>query len=373
MDSPVARLKNILDLSPAELEEWLLARGLKRFNKDQIIQWLYQKRVASFEAMTNLARATRDELNEHFLIGVLSVLERFPSRLDGTIKYLLQLHDGQNVEAVLMPQKNRLTLCVSSQVGCAMGCSFCKTAEMKLKRNLGVGEIVGQILAIQNDLGVLPKERVPEKGRITNIVMMGMGEPFHNYENVVKAVSLMILDKGLGLSRRKVTVSTVGLVPQIEAFAVDSPVKLAVSLNATTDEQRREIMPMAKKYPLEELTRACLKYAQRSGNKVTWEYVMFHGFNDTMEDMKRLVRLASHVPCKVNLIPFNPYPGSPYSRPPESHILKCFQYLADRNIQVNIRYSKGLDVMAACGQLSTMKQNVKQNEKGENLCPTSIV
>ncbi len=338
-------MRNILDLSKPELETWLTEHGLKKYSLNQILQWLYQKRVASFEEMSNIAKDTRALLVEHFDIRRLDVDARHHSSVDGSTKYLFRLSDRNSVESVLMPIKNRLTLCISSQVGCAMGCRFCKTAEMKLIRNLTQGEILGQILGVQTEL--------PPGDRITNIVMMGMGEPLHNYETVMGALAMMTDDFALGLSQRKITVSTVGLAPEIERFGKDTGVKLALSLNATTEEGRRELMPITKKYPLERVIEACKKYTAGSKHKVTFEYVMMADVNDSLEDAKRLARIASHVPCKINLIPYNGYPGSPFQRPSEDAIRAFFTYLADRHFQVNIRYSKGLDVMAACGQLCT--------------------
>lgn len=335
---------NILDLSKNQLEAWLLGHGLKKYALNQILQWLYQKRVASFEAMTNLAKETRALLTEYFEIHTLEVGERHHSAVDGSTKYLFVLSDGNKIESVLMPQKGRTTLCVSSQVGCAMGCRFCKTAEMKLVRNLTQGEILGQILEVQ-------KEMPPEE-HITNIVMMGMGEPLHNYEVLIPALQLMVDDFALGLSQRKITVSTVGLAPEIERFGKDTGVKLALSLNATTEEGREGLMPITKKYSLERVIEACRNYALGSKHKVTFEYVMMAGVNDTLEDAKRIAKIGARVPCKINLIPYNEYPGSPFQRPSEGKIREFFKFLADRNFQVNIRYSKGLDVQAACGQLA---------------------
>lgn len=226
-----------------------------------------------------------------------------------------------------------------------MGCRFCKTAEMKLVRNLTQGEILGQILGAQREL--------PPKERITNIVFMGMGEPLHNYDTVIHAIQMMTDDMALGISQRKITVSTVGLAPEIERFAKDTKVKLALSLNATTEEGRLDLMPITRKYPLESVIEACRDYAFSSKHKVTFEYVMLAGINDSIEDAKRVSQIGSHVPCKINLIPYNEYPSSPYQRPSEDKIKAFFTYLADRHFQVNIRYSKGLDVMAACGQLAT--------------------
>ena len=350
---------NIFDFSKSEIGVWLLDHGLKKYALNQILQWLYQKRVTSFEEMTNIAKETRNLLADCFEIRPLEVDERHHSAVDGATKYLFRLGDGNGIETVLMPIENktskRLTLCISSQVGCAMDCRFCKTAEMKFVRNLTQAEILGQIIGVQKDMAKSPQPPFVKGGflRITNIVMMGMGEPFLNYETVIRAIRLMVDDFALGLSQRKITVSTVGIAPRIESFAKDARVKLALSLNATTEEGRIALMPIARKYPLDQVIEACRKYAFESGNKVTFEYVMMTGVNDSLEDAKRLVRIASNVPCKINLIPYNEYPGSPYQRPSEEKIRVFFQYLADRHFQVNIRYSKGLDVMAACGQLAT--------------------
>ncbi len=338
--------QNILDLSKKSLEEWLMANGLKKFATTQILQWLYAKKVSSFEEMTNISKEAQDLLEKHFIIQMLEVDCRHHSTVDGSTKYLFRLHDGKTIESVLMRiNSRRMTLCISSQVGCAMGCTFCRTAEMKLMRNLSQGEILGQILGVQKDLSA--------DERITNIVFMGMGEPLHNYDTVIHSLQLMIDPIALGLSQRKITVSTVGLAPEIEKFAKDSRVKLALSLNATTEEGRQGLMPITRKYSLERVIEACKKYTAASKHRVTFEYVMMAGVNDSLEDAKRIARIGAHVPCKINLIPYNEYPDSPYHRPSEEKIKAFFTFLADRHFQVNIRYSKGLDVLAACGQLAT--------------------
>ncbi len=336
-------MDDILELGLIDLETWCLARGLKKFTATQVFQWLYQKKVTSFAEMTNVAKQARAVLSEHFIVGHLEITERYHSTQDGSTKFLMKLVDGRTVESVLMPQKGRLTLCVSSQVGCAMGCTFCKTAEMKLVRNLTTAEILGQLIGAQRE----------SEQRISNVVMMGMGEPLHNYEAVIQAVNRMTDPKALQMSNRKVTVSTVGLAPEIERFGLDTRVKLALSLNATHEAGRLEVMPVTRKYPLDEVLAACKKYTTLTKHRVTLEYVMMAGVNDTPEDHKRLARIASVFPCKINLIPYNPFPGSPYQRPAESSIMDFHKYLADRHFQVNIRYSKGLDIMGACGQLAT--------------------
>ncbi len=337
--------KNILDLSKLELEAWLGEQGLKKFATVQILQWLYQKKATSFEEMTNISKEARDLLTQNFVIQYPEVMERHHSPTDGSTKYLFRLQDGSSIESVLMPMERRTTLCISSQVGCAMGCTFCRTAEMKLMRNLTQGEILGQILGAQREL--------PPGVRLSNIVFMGMGEPFHNYDNLISSLSIMTDDKALGLSQRKITVSTVGLAPEIEKFGKDTKVKLALSLNATTEEGRLHLMPITRKYPLERVIEACRNYARGSKNRVTFEYVMMAGVNDSLEDAKRIAQIGSKVPCKINLIPYNEYPGSPFKRPTEEGLKFFFKFLADKHFQVNIRYSKGLDVLAACGQLAT--------------------
>ncbi|HEX5038263.1 MAG TPA: 23S rRNA (adenine(2503)-C(2))-methyltransferase RlmN, partial [bacterium] len=287
--------RNILDLTKTELEAWLLEHGLKKYALNQILQWLYQKRATSFDEMSNVSKEARAILAEHFEIRHLEVDARHHSPTDFSTKYLFRLADGGSIESVLMPQKGRTTLCISSQVGCAMGCRFCRTAEMKLLRNLTQGEILGQIMGVQREL--------PPGEKITNIVMMGMGEPFHNYDTVIGSLKLMTDDFALGLSQRRITVSTVGLAPEIVKFGKDSGAKLALSLNATTEEGREALMPVTKRYSLEEVIEACREYALGSKHKVTFEYVMMAGVNDSIDDAKRIAKIGARVPCKINLIP----------------------------------------------------------------------
>ncbi|MDO8643534.1 MAG: 23S rRNA (adenine(2503)-C(2))-methyltransferase RlmN [bacterium] len=339
--------KNIVDLSPPELVEKLLSWGQKRFATNQVLAWLYRERVTSFEAMTNLSQEARKRLLEEFQIGRLTAEATLDS-MDGSRKFLFKLSDGQRIESVLMPQNNnRLTLCLSTQVGCAMNCHFCKTAEMGLMRNLTQGEILGQVLEIQRTLA---------KGKkVTNIVFMGMGEPFHNYENTIRALKILRDERAFGFGKRKITVSTSGLVPEIKKFGNDTDVKLAISLNATEDSFRTKVMPVNKGYPMSELQKACRTYNDLTGQVITIEYVMFAGLNDSLMDAKRLVKFLSNLKVKVNLIPFNEYPGSPYKRPTEETLRHFHHALADKNLQVNVRYSKGLDISGACGQLATSK------------------
>ncbi|MBI4223894.1 MAG: 23S rRNA (adenine(2503)-C(2))-methyltransferase RlmN, partial [Deltaproteobacteria bacterium] len=334
----------IKDLALQALAETVAGLGEKPYAAIQTISWLYRQRAASFEEMTNLAQKVRQRLAQTFSIGRLTLEEERRSA-DGSRKFLFKLNDGQKIESVLMPHKNRLTLCVSSQVGCAMGCKFCRTASMGLVRHLTQGEILEQVLAAQRAL---------EPGqKITNIVFMGMGEPLHNYDNVISSLKILRHPKGFGFGKKQITVSTSGLAKAIEKFGEDADVKLALSLNAASDPFRDEIMPVNKRYPLERLGRACRHYNDLTRQAITMEYVMFAGLNDRPEDVKQLCRFLSNLKAKINLIPYNEYPGSPYRRPTEAAVRRFHKSLADRHFQVNIRYSKGLDILGACGQLAT--------------------
>jgi 23S rRNA (adenine2503-C2)-methyltransferase len=294
--------------------------------------------------MTNISKDLRRELTETAVISDLEP-EAVEEGGDGTKKYLFNLGDGQAVESVLIPIEGRNTLCISSQVGCAMACEFCLTGTFKLTRNLTTAEIVNQIMAVRRD--------VRESGEeIRNIVMMGMGEPLHNLDNVIPAIQIMIDGNGLQLSNRRVTVSTCGLVPEMERLGREVPnVNLAVSLNATTDELRNRIMPINRKYPLKELLQACREFPLPGRRKVTFEYVMMGGINDSLEDAKRLLRLISDIPNKVNLIPFNEHEGCDFKAPTQAAIDAFHSYLIDRHVTVITRDSRGSDISAACGQL----------------------
>lgn len=335
---------DIKNLSIAELGEKIAALGLKRYNTEQIILWLFRERVTSFEAMTNLSKETRRLLNETFVIGTLAV-EKILHSTDSSRKFLFTLSGGEKIESILMPHKERLTLCISSQAGCAMGCQFCRTATMGLLRHLTQGEILEQVLVAQRQL--------EEGQKITNIVFMGMGEPFHNYDTVIHALKILRHPTAFGFGKKQITVSTSGLAPAIEKFGMDADVKLALSLNATEDNFRTEIMPVNKKYSMEELNRACRKYNDLTKQAVTIEYVMFAGLNDGPEDIRRLRHFLTNLKVKINLIPYNEYPGSPYRRPTEESVRHFQHALADHDFQVNVRYSKGLDILGACGQLAT--------------------
>jgi 23S rRNA (adenine2503-C2)-methyltransferase len=335
--------QNIKDLSREELENWLSQRREPGYRADQIRRWLFQKGATSFAEMTNLSAGLRGALEEAFLMSRLRTLRRDSSR-DGTVKFLFGLPDGISIESVLIPEANRLTLCISTQAGCGFGCAFCATAQMGLKRNLKASEIVEQILEARREL-------LPEK-RITHLVLMGMGEPLANYPQTLKALRTMTdADAGLGLSPRRITLSTVGLVPQIKRLMEETNVNLALSLHATTDDLRSEIMPVNRKYPLAELIDCCRSLPIPKRRRITFEYVLLRGINHSPEDVRRLSRLLRGIRCKINLIPFNPHPGSPYQRPNREDVEDFQNALRALGYQVNVREPRGDDIRAACGQL----------------------
>jgi len=339
MNAPKTDLKN---LTLPALEQFLQGKGKERFRATQIFKWIYQQDAISFEEMTNISKDLRTDLAETATISRL-VAETVEVGSDGTRKYLFNLGDGHAVEAVLIPIEGRNTVCISSQVGCAMACEFCLTGTFKLTRNLTTAEIVNQIMAVRQDVREAGEE-------IRNIVMMGMGEPLHNLDNVIPAIQIMIHGNGLQPPNRSVTVPTSDLVPEMERLGREVPnVNLAVSLNATTDELRDRIMPVNRRYPLKELMRACKEFPLPGRRKVTFEYVMLGGVNDSLEDAKRLLRLISDIPNKVNLIPFNEHEGCDFKAPSQAAIDAFHTYLIDRHVTVITRDSRGSDIPAACG------------------------
>ena len=363
---------DLKNLTLAGLEKFLQGQGKERFRATQIFKWIFQQDAHTFEEMTNISKDLRKELAETSFISNLEP-EAVEEGSDGTRKYLFNLGDGNGVESVLIPIEGRNTLCISSQAGCAMGCEFCLTGTFKLTRNLTTAEIVNQIMAVKRDLarnplglpadggevcGDFDDSEDADDGRqqspadIRNIVMMGMGEPLHNLDNVIPAIQIMIDGNGLQFSNRRVTVSTCGLVPEMERLGRELPnINLAVSLNATTDELRDRIMPVNRRYPIRELLRACKEFPLPGRRKVTFEYVMLGGLNDTLEDAKRLLRLISDIPNKVNLIPFNEHEGCSFKAPTKAAVDAFHKYLIDRHVTVITRDSRGGDISAACGQL----------------------
>jgi len=334
---------NIKDLSFKELTAFLTERKHPLYRAKQIRLWLFQKRVTSFAEMTNLSRELREELAERFSIGRLRIVRRVQSR-DGTVKFLFGLADGASVESVLIPEAHRLTICISTQVGCGFGCAFCATALLGLKRNLTASEIVDQILEASRTMS--------QERRITHVVLMGMGEPLANYAQTAGALEVITdAEWGIGISPRRVTLSTVGLVPQIEKLMAETRVNLAISLHASNDRVRGELMPVNRKYSLEQLLDCCRSLPLPRRKRITFEYVLLGGVNDSQQDAHELVKRLRGIPSKVNVIPFNPHPGSRYVRPTDERITSFQNVLYDAGVQVNVRRPRGDDIQAACGQL----------------------
>jgi len=335
-------MRDITDLSRAELRDWILEQGELPYRAEQVLRWIYIEGAQDFTAMSNVPQALRARLGESFGIRPLSPAAESVAA-DGTRKLLFRLDGGAAVETVLIPDKLRLTLCVSSQAGCGMGCAFCATARMGLLRNLRPGEIVGQIVAAQALAG---------PSRVTNIVFMGMGEPLANYGAVCTALEAITAPWGLGFSPRRVTVSSVGLVPAIERFVASSAVNVAISLVATTEEGRTALMPINRRYPLAMLLDACRRLPLPRRRRLFFEYVLLDGINDDDADARRLGELLRGIPAKVNLIVFNPFPGIPFRPSPLERVQRFQSIVRASGLQVNLRESRGWDIQAACGQLA---------------------
>jgi len=338
-------LPDIKELTKDQLILWLEDRNIKPYRAKQILSWIYMRQADTFEVMSDVGKDTRKCLARHFSIKRLEK-ERTETSQDGSKKILYKLIDGKYVESVLIPEKNHYTLCISSQVGCAQGCRFCLTGRGGWVRNLTKGEIIAQVRDVANELD--------NSKRLTNIVMMGMGEPLANYSNVVGAVATITdSDAGLGFSSRRLTVSTSGIIPKLSQLGRETTVNLAISLNATDNKTRDMLMPINRRYPLERLLDACARYPLMPRRKITFEYIIIKGVNDSEEDAKRLARLLKPIPAKINLIPFNTFEGSDFERPEEHVILTFREILNKNNYTAVIRHSKGQDISAACGQLST--------------------
>ena len=332
---------NLKALSGDQLSRFIEDAGLPRYRANQLLHWIYQKHASQLASITEYSKDLRLQLEALAYISDLAVVKRLKSR-DSTEKFLFALEDGQTIESVLIPDDDRLTLCISSQVGCAMGCRFCLTGKTGFVRNLAAHEIVDQIIAVRRIIG-------PQK-RLTNIVLMGMGEPLANFDHVVEALRRIITL--LGISRRRITLSTAGIVPKIPLLAEKAPgVNLAISLNATTDTARSAIMPINKRYPLAALLGACRNFPLGAGRKITIEYVLIRGVNDSPEDAVRMVKILRGLRCKVNLIPLNPHLESGLQRPPDDKIAAFREILIRSNLTALVRESKGRDILAACGQL----------------------
>ena len=340
-------------MSRVELEKLAVAQGQPRYRGSQVYRGIYSRRQQDLTRLTDLDLSFRRFLVSNFQVGYPRVEAEFKSR-DGAVRYLLRLEDGQRVEAVYMPEENRTTLCISSQAGCAVDCSFCFTALVGLKRNLTAGEIVGQVLAVST------AQRIATRSRL-NIVFMGMGEPLLNLGPVMKAVNIMADTAGLGIAVRRITVSTSGIIPGIYELAREQVrPKLAISLNASTEEQRTALMPLNRKYPLKDLLAACRAYPLRRRERLTFEYVMLDGVNDSCADAARVAGLLRGIPARVNLIPYNGGEALSYRSSPLVRVLEFQQILSERNVPAFIRISRGRDIMAACGQLSLVSPQMTQ-------------
>jgi 23S rRNA (adenine2503-C2)-methyltransferase len=334
---------DLAGLDLPELEAAFAARGEERFRARQVFAWLYKRGVTELEAMTDLPRDLRTALAGDFRISTPHVVSRERST-DGTEKFLLRLDDGRNIEAVFIPDTPAMTFCISTQVGCAMACAFCLTGKMGLVRNLTAGEIAGQVRVLAGALDLRDKP--------FNIVLMGMGEPLHNYDAVMKAMRILCDPHGFGLPPRRVTLSTVGLLPALEKLGREPLMpNLAISLHAPTDAQRGALVPINRKYGVEEIIAACKRFPIRKRDRITFEYVMLAGVNDSPDDARRLARLLAGVKAKVNLIPLNAAAGIPFERPTDAAVDRFARVLAERDVSVSVRKSRGRDIRAACGQL----------------------
>ncbi|MFZ5438903.1 MAG: 23S rRNA (adenine(2503)-C(2))-methyltransferase RlmN [Myxococcota bacterium] len=345
---------DIASLSLEALTAFVTSLGEKPFRAKQLYRWIHQRGATSFDEMTDLSKDLRAKLPEKAqLVGVTKDLEQ--RSIDGTIKYRWKTHDGKLIESVYMPSPERRTLCVSTQVGCAMGCRFCATATLGLLRNLTPAEIVAQVHAVNRE--VRTNEKIEKTLRpLTNLVFMGMGEPLNNFENLKQALQILESEDGPNFSSRHITVSTVGLVPMIERFGVETDVKLAISLNASNDEVRDRIMPVNKKWKIAELMEACRKFPLRQGRRITFEYVLMSGVNDTDDDAHRLAKLLQGVPAKVNLIQYNENPGLGFHTTVDNRAERFRDILDRAGVAAFIRANRGRDIAAACGQLANTEK-----------------
>jgi len=364
---------NLLNFDRQGLETYFSEIGEKPFRAAQVLKWIYQFGIDDFDAMSNLSKSLREKLNNEAEIKLPEVVTEQISD-DGTIKWLLRLDSGNSIETVFIPENDRGTLCISSQVGCALECSFCSTAQQGFNRNLSTAEIISQVVIANRALKCIPRnERV-----ISNIVLMGMGEPLLNFDNVVTAMNIMLEDNAYGLSKRRVTLSTSGVVPALDRLKEVSDVSLALSLHAPNDELRNELVPINRKYPIKELLAACKRYISgETKRKVTVEYVLLDGVNDKPEHARQLVKLLKDLPCKINLIPFNPFPNSDYKTSSTEAIERFRNIVVKGGLVTTTRKTRGEDIDAACGQLAgkvldKTKRNIRQKEK-EDMSPGRAV
>ena len=359
---PLLQKINLVGVSFGELEAKVMALGLPKFRAKQVWRWIWRHGLTNFDEMSDLSKPVRKLLGMQFSADRPAVSNRLQS-VDGTIKWLMRFPDGNEAECVYIPDKTRGTLCISSQVGCTLTCSFCHTGTQKLVRNLTVAEICGQVLLAMDELDDWPSGK-PER-RLTNIVLMGMGEPLFNYDNVSKAVQIIMSGEGVAISKRRITLSTSGVVPEIKRCGEELGVNLAISLHATRDDLRNELVPINRKYPLAELVDACRNYPGLSNaRRITWEYVMLDGINDSEDDCRALLALIRGIPSKLNLIPFNPWPGSPYICSPDDRIDAFARRALNAGYASPVRAPRGRDILAACGQLKSESQRARRQKTG---------
>ena len=349
---------DLLGLTVDALAEVIKDEGLPAFRARQIWRWVWRHGVTEFSDMTDLGKPVREVLASKFIISRPLVTSRQVST-DGTIKWLLKFPDGNEAETVYIPEEDRGTLCISSQVGCTLTCSFCHTGTQKLVRNLTVAEITGQIMLAMDELGEWPATH--EGRKLTNIVLMGMGEPLYNYDNVADAMRITMSNEGIGLSKRRITLSTSGVVPEIFKTGEDLGVNLAISLHAVRDDLRNDLVPINRKYPLEVLVDACRNYPGLSNaRRITWEYVMLNGVNDSDDDARALIKLIKGIPSKINLIPFNPWPGSAYVCSSNTRIDRFAKIVMNAGYASPVRTPRGQDILAACGQLKSASERARR-------------
>jgi 23S rRNA (adenine2503-C2)-methyltransferase len=355
-DSP----KNLMSLDRSSMESYFQDMGEKGFRAKQVLQWIYQRNVTRFSDMTDLSKGLRDRLQQSSNLNLPEIVSQQRST-DGTVKWLLKLRDGNCIESVYIPESDRGTLCVSSQVGCGLNCTFCSTARQGFNRNLDVDEIISQVWIANNVLEsieqseglVFERHDNDQRRPVTNVVMMGMGEPLLNFDNVTSAMKLMMDDFSFGLSRRRVTLSTAGMVPMIDRLKQECPVSLAVSLHAPEDNLRNKLVPLNKKYPISELLESCRRYVDNNNRqRITFEYVMLKDVNDSLNHARQLGKILQDVPSKVNLIPFNPFPETQFERSGSVAINRFRDHLQGMNIFTITRKTRGDDIDAACGQLA---------------------
>lgn len=348
---------DLRNLTLEELRDWIAGLGLEPYRAEQVFGWIFQAKVNTWDQMTNLSKKWRGRFQEQAYLSRL-IIKKIERSADKTQKFLFELEDGEHIESVLIPERGHYTLCLSSQVGCAQGCRFCFTGRMGLKRNLKASEIINQVLAVQGTL-------TDKDPLLTNIVLMGMGEPLDNLENTLRALKVLLSPQGLQFSHRHVTLSTAGLIPGMKALGQILPVNLAVSLNAADELTRNRLMPVNRLFPLDRLIRACQAFPLPRGKRITFEYILIKGINDSLQQAKALAGLLKGVKAKINLIPFNAHPGIGFEPPEEKAVLKFQDTLISNQYTVMIRRSKGADISAACGQLHA--EWTRPSSSGERL------